>query len=366
MNNLNKVEITNRQLMFSLISILAGASLLSLPRLVASEAGQDAWISIIIGALAPLLILLTAVFLFRRFPGYTFHQICNSVLGKYISRIPLAIYVIYSILFSSVIIRNLGDMLDTYILPRTPRYVQLIFLLLVGLYIILSGIKVIARFNELTFFVFLALLFFLLPSLREAQWTFMLPIAAAPVMKLLSGGRATAMAFTGMEYLFVLYPFVRDKKKVVKNSVFALVIVAAAYLYSTLICIVVFGPYSIKHHIWPVLVLLKITEVPVLERLEFFFILLYIAIIFRPIMNQLFASRYFASQLFGIKEFRRTVVPVIAIVYILSLIPANIVETFKYSDFVGILGMAVGISLPATLLLLSIVFKKGANSNDQG
>lgn len=365
MNNSNKIEITNKQLMFSLISIILGTSLLSLPRLAAAEAGQDAWISVLIGASVPLLIILTTILLFRRFPGCNFYQICKSILGKYLGKVPLVIYAIYGLFFCSIISRNFSSMLDTYILPETPEYVKIVLLLLAGLYIVLSGIKVIARFNELTFYILLALLIIILPSLREAQWTFLFPVAETPVGKLLSGSITTTMAYTGMEYLFALYPFVKDKKKAAKSSVFAIAISTVIYLYTTIISIAVFGPYSIRHHIWPVLVLLKVTDIPVLERLEFFFILIYIGVIFRPIMNQLFASSYFASQAFGIKEFRRTVVPVAIIIYVLALIPSNITDTFRYMDYVGILGMLIGIGLPTILLLLSIIFKKGANMNDQ-
>lgn len=363
MDNQDKVEITGRQMMLSLLGIIAGGSVLGLPRLMATEADRDAWIPIIIGSLAPLLVILISISLFKRFPGYNFHRICCSILGKFFGRIPLAIYVIYGIFFCSIIIRSFSDMLDTYVLPETPHLVKTALLLLAALYTVLPGIKVIARFNEVTIFIYLAMPLFLLPSLRVAQWTFLLPVATTPVYKLLHGALVAAMSYTGMEYLLVLYPFVSDKKKAVKNSLLALVIITVLYLCITINCIAVFGPYYIKRHIWPVLVLLKLTEIPVLERLEYFFILFYIVIIFRPIMNQLFASSYLTSQIFGAGEFRSAAIPLSIIIFVISNILPNIVETFKYMDYVGMAGMASSIILPALLLLLSIIFKKGAGSN---
>lgn len=365
MNNSGKLEITNRQLMFSLICIIFGSSALNLPRLASEEAGQDAWIIIIIGALIPLLILLSTSFLFKRFPGYSFYQICSSILGKSLGKIPLAIYTIYGIFFCSLLLRSFTNVLDTYALPNTPLYIKMLLIMIAEIYIVVSGIKVIARFNEFTFYLFFPLLFLMLPALKEAEWTFLLPVATTPVTKMLSGSMVTSMAYTGMEYLFILYPFVQDRKKIVKDSILALGIMTVIYLYLAVICIVVFGPYSIKHHIWPVLVLLKVTNIPVLERLEFYFILIYIGILFRPIMNQFFATSYFSAQIFGVKEFRRVVAPVAVIIYLLALIPSNVIKTFQYLDYIGILGMAIGISFPIILSLLSIILKKGANSNGQ-
>jgi spore germination protein (amino acid permease) len=344
---------------------MVGSSILNLPRLAADEAGQDAWIIIIIGALPPFIILLSTTFLFRRFPGHTFSQICSSILGKFLGKIPLLLYAIYGIFFCSVLVRSFSNILDTYVLPNTQQYIKILLMLITVVYMVLSGVKVIARFNELTFYLFLPLFFLLLPALREAQWTFILPIATTPITKLLSGSMVTSMAYTGMEYLFILYPFVHNKKKAAKDSILALVIVIAIYLYTTVIGIVVFGQYAIKHHIWPVLVLLKITNVPVLERLEFLFILIYIGVLLRPIMNQAFASSYFTSQLLGVKEFRMTAVPITVIIFILALIPPDVPSTFRYSDYIGIMGMLIGIGFPVILSLLSIIFKKGADMNDR-
>lgn len=364
MAEIKRAEITSRQLAFSLNSILIGVGILSISRVVAEEAGQDGWIAVIVGSLPPLLGILSIIILFRRFPGYNFFQICQTILGKYLGRIPLLIYIIYGIIFCSEISRLFSDLLDTYILIKTPRYIKMLIVTAISIYIVMGGIKVIARFNELSFFVFLPLYLLILPPIKEAEWTFLLPVASTPVSSLLSASFTTSMAFAGFEYLLVLYPFVNKKTNALKYSLLAFVIVLVTYIYVTVLGIISFGPYMIRNHIWPVLVLLKIVDVPVVERLEFFFIALWVGVSIRPVMNQHFAVSYFVSQVFGIKEYRKAVIPVSAIFYILAILPENISKSFMYATFIGAFGMLVAIVLPAFLTIMSVILKKGGKTCD--
>lgn len=363
MNKPDRVEITNRQMVFSLVSILIGISVLGIPRLVAEDAQQDGWIAVILGALPTLPAIILMIYLFRRFPGQNFYQVCSSVLGKYIGKIPIFIYIIYGIFFCSTILRVFADLLSTYTLPKTPRYIKMLLVLAVILYITQGGIKTVARFNELSYFLFLPLYFFLLPPLKNAEWTFLQPFAATPFDKLLSASATTAFAYTGYEYILVLYPFLNNKKPALKSSMQAFAIVVFTYLYVTVLTTVVFGPYSIRRYVWPVIVSLKTVDVPVIERMEFFFILLWVGVAFRPVLNQFFAVSYFASQLFKVKEYRRVTIPIILIIYILALLPPNSVKNFKYSDYVGIAGIIYVIAVPAILVFLAVIFRKGAKAN---
>lgn len=365
MTQVNKVAITNRQMIFSLVGILIGIGVLGLPRAVSQDAGPDGWIAILLGSVIPLIAIISTVLLFRRFPGYTFYQISQSILGKYLGKMPLLLYVIYGISFCSIVLRIFGDLLNTYVLPKTPGFVINLLMLIPTLYFVTGGIKVVARYNELSFYLLIPLYLTILPSLKEAEWTFLLPVAATPFTKLLTAALSTSMAFAGFEYLLVLYPFVRKKSAALKDSILAFVMVTTTYIYYTIISIAVFGPYVIRSYIWPGLVLMKTTDVPVIERIEFFFILLWTGVVFRPLMNQYFAVSYLTSQLFGMKEFRTGALFTLPAVLLVSLIPKNIMESFKFSDYVGITSMLVGAAMPVLLILLSIIFKKGGLQNEQ-
>lgn len=353
-----QTEITNNQLTYSLIAIVIGSGILSLPKTVAEQGYQDGWIIVLLGSFIPLLSIFSIILLFKRFPGYEFFDICKFLLGKYLGRGLYFLYILYGLIFGVTSISVFTSVLNTYILPKTPNIVIFILMIAVSLYIINGGIKVVVRFNELTFYIFLILLFFIIPSLKQVEPTFMFPVFTTPVMDLLSGSLQTSWSFVGFEYLLILYPFVKNKEKAVSSSLFAFFIVTAIYVYVVIVCNLIFGPYAIKNYIWPVLVLLKVTDILVIERLEFFFILLWVGIAIRPMLNQLYSTSYLISNLFGIKKLSTASMIGALAMFIIQYISNTTLKSFKLSNFFGTTGLIFGTAIPVLLLLLSYIFKK--------
>lgn len=358
-NNMKKQnEITTRQLTFSLVAIVIGSGILSLPRVVAEKGYQNGWLIVIVGSLIPLLSITAILLLFKRFPESDLIDICNIILGKSLGKVLVFFYLIYSLLYSTASIGVFSSVLNTYILPNTPNMVIIIILIAFALYIINGGINVVARFNELSFYMFLPLLLFLIPALKQAEPTFMLPLFSISAKDLVSESLQTSWSFGGLEYLMILYPFVKNKKKAVSSSMLAYVIVTSVYAYVVIVSNIVFGPYAIKNYIWPVLVLLKVTDIQVIERLEFFFILLWIGVAVRPMTNQLFASSYLISKLFSIQKLLKASLIGAVLLFAIQYVFNTLIKSLKLSDIVGIAGIIVGNLFPILLLTLSIVFKK--------
>lgn len=362
--NTKKVHITYIQLVATNVSILVGVGVLSLPRIAAEVGKQCGWIIVLIGMAAPLLSTLLISLLFKRFPGSNFYEISHVLLGKYLGKLPVIVYILYSLVFIAIIVRIFDEILNIYLLPNTPEFIKISIILITAAYLVMGGVKVVARLNELLFYMLFTLLIFSLPAVKEFDWTFIQPLFSISPSEVLKGSLKTAFAYVGLEYLMVLYPFAEDRKKVPRSAILATAITASIYLYSTIICLLIFGPYAIKNMYWPVLVLMKTVEVPVIERLEFYFIPLYIMIAFRPIMNQYFACSYLTAQLFGIKEFRKVTPFILPVVLFIALYPPNIDEAIQYTDIVGFAGLFIGIILPAILLLVAVIFKRKAGKCD--
>lgn len=179
-----------------------------------------------------------------------------------------------------------------------------------------------------------------------------------PLNKFLMAAVTTSFSYTGFEYLFILYPFVKNKKGALKYSIAANTIGVLTYGYVTIMCTIILGPYLIKQFVWPTVTVLKTVDVPVIERLEFIFILLWVGIGVRPLTNQHFEVSYFLMQVMNIKKFKNAAIPPVIRSTIIAAIPQSISETFKYSNYVGILGMGIGVILPVLLLFLSLFFKR--------
>jgi hypothetical protein len=55
-----------------------------------------------------------------KYPGLSFSQVCEKILGKYVGKLPGLIFFVYYMLFTVLAIRIAVDLSSTWILPKTP------------------------------------------------------------------------------------------------------------------------------------------------------------------------------------------------------------------------------------------------------
>ncbi|MDD2402512.1 MAG: endospore germination permease [Clostridia bacterium] len=357
----SRFQITSKQLIFILIGTSIATGILSLPRVVSAEADQDAWIAIILATSVPMLSWLMIERLGRRFPNLTIVEMASLLLGKFFGTIFSIGFIIYLILFESVVLRLGSEITSQFVLPQTPISVISMLIIISVIYIAQKGAKVIGRLNELLFYFLLFDLLVLLFSLNLADSTNFFPVGGAGGGKIIKALLPTAYAYAGVEILFVTYPMVTKKEEVLKAGFIALGIIMIFYVTVTVISILVMGVEVIQYHIWPVLELAKVVDVPVIERLEFFFLVVWLGVVARPVINHCFSAAFSLTQLLKLdvnKHYSLMVIAVGCLIYVISLIPSNLVLVLKYATYVGYSFLIVAIAYPL-LLHLVVILQKG-------
>jgi len=110
-----------------------------------------------------------------------------------------------------------------------------------------------------------------------------------------------------------------------------------------------------------VLELAKVVDVPVVERLEFFFLVVWLGAVARPVINHCFSAAFSLTQLLKLdvnKHYSLMVIAVGCLIYVISLIPSNLVLVLKYATYVGYSFLIVAIAYPL-LLHLVVILQKG-------
>jgi spore germination protein len=361
-----RYQITSKQLIFIIVGSMIGTGVFDLPREISAAAGPDAWIATILGALVPLLSLFLIGHLGSRFPGLTVVEQSRLLFGRIIGSILAGGFVVYVILIESIVLRRFNEITSIFLLPSTPIWVISLLTTLVVIYIVTRGIKVIGRLNEFLFYLLLLLLVVLLPPLARIDANNILPVGGAGLLPILKGALAALLVYSGTEVLFVLYPMVERKDEVLKAGFIGVGLVVVFYLFITVICLLVFGSEVMQHLMWPGLRLLKVVDIPVFERMEFFFTILWIGLGPRPMINLLFAASYSLLQLLYLdlhKHYRLVVLIVGLTIFAGSLFPKNILQTFKWGEIIGRCYLVVGIFYP--LLFLIAVFLRGGKVSDE-
>lgn len=361
-----RFQITSKQLTFTIIGCTIATGFLSIPRAATADAGQDGWIAIILGAILPLLSLILIERLGRYFPDLTIIEMVQLLFGKFLGSFLAVIFIAYIIFLESIVLRLNAELVSAYILPKTPIWMIALLFILCIVYIAQKGGKVVGRLNELLFYILLIACMLFLPTWRLTDYTNILPVGGAGLLAIAKGVIPTAYAYQGIEILFVVYPMVTRKDKVLKAGLTALGIIMPLYLIITVLTLLVNGSEALQKVIWPAVVLFKVVDIPVLERLEFFFMFLWILVIVRPVFTFGFAGAFSLAQLLklNIEKYYSIMVTIIgASIYVAALLPENITKVYQISNYGGYGFFVIGLGYPILFHLVAFIRKGKVRAN---
>lgn len=364
MNNYND-SITSKQLIFIFIGSLIGAGVLSLPRIATKNAGQDGWIAVLVGAAAPLVTLILIERLVRKYPKNDLVSIHKMLFGKILGSLVLLPFILYMIAFQSIVVRLYGEVTKMYLLPRTPMWAILLMLILTVTYIVSRGVRTVARLNEFLFYLALAPLLMVILSLFGGfDLTNVLPIGQTGMKAIGQGALQTSYSYAGIEILLVFYYLVTRKNEVIRAGLTAIGITSLVYFSVVMISILVFGE-RIQYLVYPVLSLLKSGHAPVVERLEFFFLPIWVVIGPRPTINMTFAAANVLGHLMNIqlqKHYHMILIFICTIIYVLALVPPDIFTTFSWAGYAGTVSLVFSVIYPLILLIAAWIRERMAIS----
>ena len=360
-------KISGTQLWIFIVLTVIGVGVFSLPRQAAEAADQDGWVVIILAGLVSVLNYYVISRLAKRFPEYTMVEIMKSVAGKYIGYIMVFIVWLYIILVGAMSLRIAGEVVKMSLLLKTPAEIIIITLLLPIMWLARGGVEPITRFFEVVFpIVIIALAFIIIFALPMTDFSNILPILRSSPSKLFTGIFKVMYSFSGYEFVMLIIPFIRNPKNIFKPGLIALSIVTVVYTVLVILSLGKFGIIDVKLLIWPTLSMIRSIEVPgsFVERLEGVVMSQWILLAFTTLAPLAYGLAVIMSRAFGHKEFKHFCTFVIPPLYLISLFPNNIVEAYKYLDYItSYLGTLSMFLFPITLLIVSSIRKVGKRTN---
>jgi spore germination protein len=141
--------ITNRQIFMILYCIISGYSIINLPQRVAESAGTGGWVTLLISTILFIFITYVITYLQYVYEGKTLYEYSQQLIGKFLTYVLTASYIIYFFIFFTMIIRRCCDTIRLTILTKTPTiYICLLMYIVVG-YVLSNNLNVIARLCEI-------------------------------------------------------------------------------------------------------------------------------------------------------------------------------------------------------------------------
>lgn len=236
--------LTPSQTFFLTFAWISGPLVVSLPTILAKLSGQDGWLAALVALPAGVVPLLLWYALEGRLPGKTFTEQSLTVLGPtagmLLGLLPL-------VLFAStlpVIVRNFADLVAGTALPRTPLPFVMGLVLLPTVYVVRSGLEVLARLGEILVPTGLIALFVILfASVKDTNLVNLLPVLARGPRPVLQGAGSVAGWYAESFLISYVGCFRgRGRGQTLWAANAGLAVAGAALAVATALTTAVFGP----------------------------------------------------------------------------------------------------------------------------
>lgn len=178
---------------------------------------------------------------------------------------------------------------------------------------------------------------FILLSISAANFHDLKPVALefAPILKAIP---SSVYAYSGpLMIAGFVFPYLNQPQKAAVWTSVAILIVALVYTFVTLLSIAVFSAEELHYILYPPAALLRAVELPggFLERLDAFFIILYIPINF----TTLIALHYFAAHCIArqmkLEEQRPVALLTIPVIYFVAILLSDTPSSNKFAEMMG-------------------------------
>lgn len=128
---------------FLIHSNQVGVGILGFQRVIAKEAGHDAWISVAIAGIAVHLVVWVIFMTLSRYPSADLYGINRDVFGKWLGNLINLLYMIYFTMAAIVVLRSYTEVVQAWMFPEVSTWSLSAVILGLTLYTILGGIRVI-------------------------------------------------------------------------------------------------------------------------------------------------------------------------------------------------------------------------------
>ena len=321
MNKKNSL-ITSNQLFFILVGCIISMDVTSLPADVISVAQQDGWISTIIGGIYPLYIFLIGGIIIKKYPDSNIMNLSKAYFGKIIGNILNLLFMLQFLFYVVLVTSGASNQLRAYSIYFMPNYKMVILFAIVACYASIKGLKVLAKFTTITFFLLCIILVASTASLKAGSILNLKPFFGAGVPKILEGSIKSAFAYGNMELLLIIYPYVQEKKDILKAALLSTLVIIMFDTWIVFTSTYFSGPDFVVKQLWPFSFVAESFKIPVVNNFRYIDMVIWIIIAYKTISVEFYAATKILNNITKIK--RKTIcLLLLPIVFIFPMFMGN-------------------------------------------
>ncbi len=360
-------RISQSQLAAMIILFQIGSSPLFL---LASQAGQDAWISVFVGLLCGLMLLIIVTLPIHRMePEKNLMEIFSQTFGKVAGSAFGVAYIVYFGYQAVRNVREFGDLMIMYLLPTTPLVIIMFIFLAIAGYAVYEGVEAFARMAEILLPIIITayiLLFFLAYNTGLFDFHRLQPIFENGVKKVIDAAIPEVISFPFGEMVLFLafWKYATPSRATTKVTLGGYLFAGLFITVTNMFIIASLGPLSDMSVIPLMQVISLVKMADFLERLDPVVALLLFTGVFMKMTAYFFGAVLVTSQLFRIHR-RRATIPVGILILIGSLLFKSYIQHIWFGFEVNVqTHFPIFQIIIPTLLLLAMLLRFRLRGND--
>lgn len=357
----NNDIISPYQIAMTIIMTVISVGVFSIAADAAKAAGPDGWLVVAISGLINIPALLIMLKLNSIFPGKTFAEYSQKIIGVIPGKILICFFSFYLLLVIAYVTRAFTEVVKMFLLFRTPTEVIMLSLILVCTYIVRGGVECIGRINELVFpVIFIPFFIVLMFGLPITDFSNLLPVFQTPPSKMIVAVPSLIFSFGGIEIVLFYTGFMKDPRKAYKPAILAVLFLTVFLTMITAFCIAAFGPKATTLFLWPLVSYIRTISLPGLfiERLDGVILALWILTVFTTIVSAYFVVGYSISKVLGTKEQKQYILPLSIVIYYLALQPDSLATLYSWGSLIFPYAISSFLYVVPIMLLLVAKLRK--------
>ncbi|MFJ8259210.1 endospore germination permease [Peribacillus asahii] len=354
-------DITTLQATTILISTIIGVGVLPLPLFAvrAGETGAPLVTLCGIGIASVGLFIMTKLGI--RHPNKTIITYSEDIIGKWLGKFCSICVIVFFAILTGLAAREFGTVVTTAVLLETPLEVTVIVMLLLAAISARNNINVFAYIHNFYVPIILApVLIVIAVSLKNANVLYLRPFIGGSFEDAFLGALTIAALFQGSFVITLIIPVMKQPKKAMKASMWAMFISGGLYLLIVVATVAVFGTEEIKQLFWPTLELARTTSLPgnILQRLDVIFLSVWVTAVFTTIFASYYLTIYSIKQFVRLQDHKMLSYFILPFVYVLAMLPEDIFQMYKIIEYIGRIGLSLTVLYPMFLLILDVLKSK--------
>lgn len=319
MKNIKNNLLEDYEAIGTVIGYVAGIGILSLPASLVKEAKQNGWIGVCIGGIYPLFMVFLCIYYNKKHPNEDILVLSKKYLGNVLGTICNIFFLINFIIYIIAVSSGFSNLLGIYGTEfLTP--IKIIFIVtIMGGYLANKGIKVLGRANKLFLFLFIILSIILSFAFQKGRYLNLFPLFDTSIVGILNASKEVIFSYGGIEAIFLIYPFIKNKKKTPSVLIKGGVLVILIYTFITFTTIYYLGHKCVSKLLWPVIMVTESINLPFINSFRLLFLLLWSLIIIKLLANEYYAVIYIMKNLFSKQKVERYFIFMYPIFILLSL-----------------------------------------------